>query len=239
MSLLLPFRAAEASIALVQSQTANGDAGADASTSSVAWTTGNTIIIVLGDAYSISFYGYSHFCGDGGSNTYNQVALYSNGGNSPSGTVEIWAAYNVTGGTRPVVCSSITQPGYISIRVYEFSGLDASPFDQSAAGPTSGTTTFTTPTVTTTQASELLLGVVQYSAAGFTATGGAGWTDSGEVSGLGRTIESSYQTVSATGTYAYSGTGSAEPTLSAIATFKAAGVSACTSALASLGAGKC
>lgn len=240
LCLLAPMRA-EATISFVQSATAFGNGGADAATASTTWTSGNLLVVALGDGFSVGFYGYSHFCGDGGTNTFNLVASYSNGGNSPPGSIEIWAAYNITGGTRAVTCSSIGGGGYISIRVMEFSGIATSPLDQQNALYTSGTNSFTSPSVTTTQNDELLVGTVNYTASGFTATGGAGWTDLGEVSSGSNTIESSYQIVSATGTYAYSGTGSNNPTMSAIATFKASagGGATCGGRLALLGAGGC
>lgn len=210
-------------IAYVQTVSAVGDAGATATTGAFGsnTTVGNVIIVVLDDVYSTSGFGFTHSCSDSKGNTYTKVFDKSDYG---SGSSEVWWAPITTGGASHTVAASMTGGGYISIRAMEFSGIDTTaPFDKSSAQIAGGASFTSGSTATTAQADELLIGSIAYPPP-HASSGAGGWTDLPEVgTGTGTDLQVSYKIVSATGTYAYTGTTDNGNARTVITTFKASG----------------
>lgn len=214
-ALLLVSARAEAAIAYVQTAIADSTAGT-ATTASITMTGGNAIIVALDNYYSTSAYVFSHTCSDG-TNSYTKVfdkSDFANGGSS-----EVWVALNITGGSRTVSCSQ-SSSGQVTIRVMEFSGIKTSSAFDVSSGQEAGSTSFTSGTTSTTaQANELLIGSIAVTNGNH--SGGAGWTDLGQYSAAsGVNMQTSYKIVSATGTYAYTGTTDTTISRVLIATFK-------------------
>jgi hypothetical protein len=128
---------------------------------------------------------------------------------------------------------------------FEVSGVSTTD-GQHLSGSTSSGTTQTSGSLTTTNASDILFGLIGYSGANATATGESGWTYALLTTNAGSVLTNSgmeYKIVSATGTYAATSTTSASEAYDAgMVAFEASGgapppAAACTRTL--LGAGPC
>lgn len=120
--------------------------------------------------------------------------------------------------------------------LYEFSGLASSTWlDQINQGSGTGTAP-NSGNVVTTQADELLFGHERNNAAGSTYAPGGGFSLLDNIQN-GQWMATSYLIVSATGTYAASGTITSTGWTQSIATYRAPAVSATTRKLAMLGVG--
>lgn len=141
------------------------------------------------------------------------------------------AAYNISGGADTVTATFGGTPGNdMWIGVWEWSGLALSAaFDKSSTATGTGTAVDSGNTATTSQADELLVGIIGFSGVGLTATPGASYTERLEIVNpsphLAGYLED--RVVSATGAYNATCTPDASHNWSAIiGTFKAAAVAA-------------
>ena len=186
---------------------------------------GNTLLLCHTDTVS-----HSHITsvtdphGNTWSNDFVQV-------NTTGFTTEVWRAYATTGyssgDTISVGFTPVTNESSVMC-ILSVSGItSSSPLDQAAGTNITLATAHSSPTVTTTVASELLVGVfgLEYIASPFW-TPGAGWTEVMDLSVLnninrGQAVQ--YREVSATGSYAASGTSSAaKNSADVIVTYKSA-----------------
>lgn len=155
-------------------------------------------------------------------NTYTVATDANNGGNDPG--VSVYYAKNIAGGANTV---TVTPNAAANIRwgIVEYSGLDTSaPLDQTTS--TFGTSTSPdSGSVTTTQASELLVGCIGALSGGGAFTNGASYTTRFVVTVGGDDRDSlEDRNVSSTGSYSAGGTLATSATWGAIiGTFKASG----------------
>lgn len=190
-------------------------------------TSGNTMIVVVGDNSNSSAVGHVSTITDSQGNTYVQAVGVAQSTNT---NCEIWYAKNITGGTTPTVTITLsaaaTENGVI---VREYSGLDTiSPLDQTNSGAgTTGATLSSSATSTTTQANELVV------AGGVQTNGTSSWSLGSGYGNLDQksnafasnvSVAAEDQTVSSTGTYTgtFGWSGSNGSWCVVIATFKAA-----------------
>lgn len=225
-------------ITLVQNAAAVSDAVAFGS----ANTAGNFLVAMVQTSSTIS--GVS----DPTNGAWTKAVELDNGGTLMS--TAIWYLPNCAGGVAPTVTAANGFGGsFCHIAIAEYSGIaTSSPLDQTQGFDTSGSQSGTPSsglTPTTSQASELLIGVISNQSA-LTISWDAGWTKEYEdtSAGAGRAMTWADQTVSSTGTYKASGTISPAVTgwQAVIATFVTAGggggtnvtvpVSVCTAAWA-------
>ena len=135
-----------------------------------------------------------------------------------AGGSEIWVAEAVTGGNLTITVTLSASVNFVLAAAEYSSQLTPTSFDVSAAAGGSSTS-ISSGNVTTTQASELIIGVLSYAAAGGTFTAGSGFTQRQLSNGL--VFED--QIVSSAGAYAATGSLSSSAAWTAcIATFKAA-----------------
>lgn len=138
---------------------------------------------------------------------------------------EIWYAYNIVGGVKPVITVTSSSGGdTLAVVAQEFSGIqsDSNPLDKTAVGSGTGGTVTTANTATLSQADELVVGGICDFAASPTA--GSGYSNLRvKVDGGGgnyAAIES--KVVSATTAVAATFSGPASNWSACVATFKAA-----------------
>jgi hypothetical protein len=158
--------------------------------------------------------------------TDNLSQTYSTAISGTSGTHVSYIFYkaNTAAGVTSIIISSTSSSGICAV-VTEYRGISATPLDKTSTGTTTGTTAFSSgSTAVTTSAVELLLGTAHgVTKNNLTYTAGTGWTSvstsNGFNAGAGQLyMEDQYVTV--TGTYAATGTASANDTIVAdIATF--------------------
>lgn len=206
-----------------------GNVGTNADTSNFATTfaltgctfsAGNLIVLRVSVSNGTTLSSVS----DSAGNTWSVAINQSTSGDMTSAIAYTPATTGMTSGT--ITATFSTSAYFLYTHIAEFSGVATStPLDQThGANATFGTAYSSGATATTSQANELLVGIATNTTNGPTSTPGSGWTeetDPGATTHQGYT--DGYQIVSATGTYAYSGTWSANtdgPV--AIATFKAA-----------------
>jgi hypothetical protein len=129
--------------------------------------------------------------------------------------VDIWADQNCAGSQTSVVVTQ-SSANLMSVMVYEIAGLAGSALDRTAgayAAPAAATSWTTGATATTTQASEIAIGVMggynDYGNATTITGPGSPWVNETQVTAeTGVFLLSGYQILSSTGTVTYSGTGS-------------------------------
>lgn len=194
-------------------------------------TSGNFIIVLIGTYVASAI--QTPTCADTGSNSYTRVVLMNNSttetGDDLCGGAIFWAPIT-TGGTLTVTVSGMNG-AHSSMRVMEFSGLAASPFDvgaaaryQSSAHGGASTTSWTSgSTATTAQADELVIGLVTRPSNSDIYSLDASYGATELFTGNVNSISAGYKIVSATGTYAFNGTASSAYAWfgAAVATFKA------------------
>jgi hypothetical protein len=158
--------------------------------------------------------------------TDNLAQSYSTAVSGTSGTHTSYVFYkaNSAAGVTSITVSATINSGMTAV-VTEYFGISSTPLDKTSTGNVTGTTAFSSgSTAATTSAVELLFG----SAHGVTKnngtyTPGTGWASVGTANGFNPGAGQLYvedQYVSATGTYAATGTASANDTIIAnIATF--------------------
>ena len=193
-------------------------------------TSGNTIVVLVSDYYDGTTAGAGGgpwTVSDNKGNTYTSIV---HDGSGSFGGVEVFYAYNITGGSGHVVTVTAAGSTFAETTAIEYSGLTTTdPLDVSQhSGYVTAASTFTSGnTASTAQASELAVGVVHYFSATVTATGDTGWTiintvvqpDNSDSQAVGERI------LSSAGAYAFSGSFSATPSFSTttvVVTFKAA-----------------
>lgn len=215
-------------------------------TSSV--TAGNSVLVVIASYYSDAVNSPQSFSvSDNKSNTYTRdVNAQGSGGGTGIGAIEYFRCDNVTGGSGFQLTINAGIAAYTVIFVIEYSGLDTTgSFDKSSSKlpQTTGSTYTSNSTATTSTADELLLGIYYTYSTAPTVTPDSPWSSIFESNQNGFIYAGvSDQTVSATGTYAFTGSVSGNATQDgvAIATYKAAGGGGTTpkpKLLSSLGVG--
>jgi Big-like domain-containing protein/calcineurin-like phosphoesterase family protein len=142
----------------------------------------------------------------GGTWTKGPVGFLS-GSNS---RVEIWFRTNVGSGISNVT-ATISASGAASMNVSEWSGVaSASPVDQQASRGNASSTTAATPSITTTNASDVVIGAINYPAAATSTLTTSGFTSLNDFnSGSGVHGRAAHRVVSSTGAYSVSWTLSA------------------------------
>lgn len=171
-------------------------------------TAGNLIVVGVGDFTS----GATNVSSvtDNKSNTYTRITGVDGVGNGC--TLELWYAYNVTGGAGLVATANFTVNSRCTIIAQEFSGiLTTDPLDKSSSlfqTPGTGTTYTSTATAATTQADELVVGFVADANGGHTYVAGSGYSNmnnsgaGGTPSGMESKVVSSTGVQTATATVA-------------------------------------
>jgi hypothetical protein len=124
--------------------------------------------------------------------------------------IEIWYRANVPSGISSVT-ATISASGAASINVSEWSGVaGVSPVDQQAARGNASATNASTPSVTTTNASDVVIGAINYSGTASSTLTTSGFTALANFSaGSSTNGRAAYQVVSSTGAYQVSWTLSA------------------------------
>lgn len=204
-----------------------GTANGTSTTTSVALTLANAVssgdTVIVATSWGASNGGTLSVT-DSRGNTYTKAVSTALGGTN-SIMVSVFFS-NLTTGLQvgdAITFHTTSSVNGVTVGAYDFSGLQVSPLDQTAA--TSGTNTSANPssgsTATTTAASELLFGVLCSSIG--SATAGTGFTslDTNTVVS-GHDFYTEYEVVSATGTYAATWTAASSTYNAAIATFKGA-----------------
>ena len=162
-----------------------------------------------------------------GTNTYHQKVSASGTG---TGAAQIWTAENIAGGneTITITCTG-ANCGYTVATAAEYSGLATSgSFDQSNLNAGASSTSYTSgSTPATTQANELLVGVVGLLSSSITCTpdtSTVSWSALDRSTGSSQEICTQQAIVTATGAYQANGTlSSAAAAVSIVATFKTSG----------------
>jgi hypothetical protein len=121
--------------------------------------------------------------------------------------IEVWYRTNVSSGISSVT-ATLSASGAASMNVSEWSGVaSASPVDQQAFRGNASSTTAATPSITTTNASAVVIGAVNYpGTAGSTLTTGDFTGLSNFSSGTSTNGRAAYRVVSSTGSYSVSWT---------------------------------
>lgn len=202
-------------MALVQTKQGSSAASTLTITLDSATTAGNALIVMLAaSGTTANPTSVSGITLGGSADNFSQVSTYGSASDAAIGAA--WLDLNCAGGQTSVVITVAGGTGTLAIMasVYEWSGLyPVSPFDQTANGVSTGSTSWSSgATPTTTQAAELWVGAV------FTTETGAGtitgpsspWTNLSQVSQAQGSFNdrwmSGYQVVASTGTATYSGT---------------------------------
>lgn len=198
---------------------------------------GNLIVVGGGDAGATS--GHTLSVSDSLGNTY--TAAQSNFTGANNDVLSLWyVASSLAGANTVTVTVSGTGADHYCWAA-EYSGIaTVTPLDQTTAAANAGVTAWTSGNVTTTQASELLIGWAMGGNGAATATAGTGWTLQASTTAGSQSPAWEDQIVSVTGTFAATFTYSAAVSgVDAIATFKAAGAGPppCASLIALRGAG--
>jgi hypothetical protein len=196
-------------------------------------TSGNTIIVIISSYYGNST-GANPTISDSQSNTYTQAVEVDDSSNEAVAAASNWIFYaeNITGGTNTVTASGFSG-AYLAITILEYSGLATSAsLDQTnkfrydyGVHSFVATSTWSSNSVTTTQADELLIGLVNNAAVTtdiYTPFGS--WTEVTVKNAPNNNHAVVEQIVSSTGTYINNGSMSASqgrPSAS-VATFKMA-----------------
>lgn len=183
-------------------------------------TTGNTLIVSVAAYYPDSVYTLS--IDDGPHSTWELDIDYQPASN---GSIYLWHASNIVGQSSHVVTVSASGADYYIVEVVEYSGLKASGAGDQALGHLDlATTSFSSGNVTTVDATELLFGTLHLYSTSATVTPDTGWAEIHRLSdGSFHEIQIAERFVSATGSYAYSGSVSASLNIgSVITTYKAA-----------------
>lgn len=180
---------------------------------------GNSVIVAVGSYFG----GVIFTISDNKSNSYTSDRIHSI---SPD---EVYRSSNILGGSSHQVTITPNSGGqYLVAVIVEYSGMDsANPKDQTAEGANSGTA-YTTSSVTTTLADELLVGWHRV-AADIAWTPASGWTIVREIGDGNHEAILQDRIVSSTGSYASSGVmSSAQNTRDLLVTYNqaAAGVAA-------------
>jgi hypothetical protein len=221
---------AQAAATLVQSKSGEGGAGAVTTiTMDSSTTVGNTLIILIGNYYSVSAYGFDLVTTDNKSNTWATSTIVDNYPTIVQGTAQITtggASHQITV-TPTAIGAGSTGGAYYVFTVLEYSGLvTSSVLDKSAAQfQSSGSAYSSTATAATTQADELLLGYNVELSTGMTFTPDAPWTTVLTQPASFHTSHIQTRTVSATGTYSSTGnmSGASGNHSHSITTYKIAG----------------
>jgi hypothetical protein len=184
-------------------------------------TVGSALLVVIGSYYGSLSSGLPFTVTDDKGNTYTQRRQTDDAGGT-YGSLTIFEAHNVASGSTAVSVTAGANGHYYAVTVLEYSGLDATaPYDQSA-GATPAGTTYSSGSVTTTQAEELLLGANHRQTATNDYAPDSGWSGVVFINGGGfHGLYVAERGVSSTGTYAYTGS-SAGNSQAVIATFKTA-----------------
>ncbi|HET8708986.1 MAG TPA: hypothetical protein VFL85_01760, partial [Candidatus Saccharimonadales bacterium] len=198
--------ASDAVITFVQE--ASADLGAMTSTGHITFnsTAGNTLILIL--AQTANNQGISNIT-DSAGNTWvwpatgdsqNPASAYNGSGNN-----QLNMAYAVNAAAVSWIQIDIPASNKMTYDISEFSNVaSTNAVDQSAAAGEGATTTHSTPTITTTNASDLIIG-------GMNPTGTNTFSNYGSFTPLAaaNVIGAGYQVVNTTGSYAFSLTVSA------------------------------
>lgn len=210
-------------IAFVQTTSAIGGATA---TFPAPTTSGNLIVVFLGEFYSVTTYGLPSAPSDG-TNTYASAYTHDNGGGAFSPSLVVKYAVNATSVSSLTLNDGAGQYSFVAVEV---SGMPTSSVLDQAGGYllNSSTVNYASGSVTTTQAAEILFGihVSASNTGGLTATPGAGWTTAIALPSVqDPQLQVQYQIVSSTGSYSSTGAYSASRSTidNAIVTFKGAG----------------
>src|SRR5574337_80952 len=213
-------------ITFVQSSGKKETGSGTSVTATITCTAGNMMAVLASNDGARTF-----TVSDNNSNTWSQ-AVHSSTGNPSKEVADIWYAANINGGSTTVTITASGTTVIVAV-VLEYSGmLTASPLDKTA---THINTTITTShasgtTATTSQANELLLGLMSEN----TGSTSESITDPGSTTNrLLETNGSSFngvagveRIVAATGAYSFTWTtGDSVADASCIATFKASGSS--------------
>jgi hypothetical protein len=187
-------------------------------------TTGNTLILAICIDADRTVSSITDTAG----NTWSKAVERSQGGMS-SATVSVWyAPITAGGGTRPTITITPSSGANHGAILREYSGLAASPLDQTQSNSSTSTTTSQTSnaTGTTTQADELVVGAMQCrsSSTTFTVTAGSGYGNLANITTNFMRPSMEDKIVSATGTQEATFTTSENTTAyaAAVATFKQA-----------------
>jgi len=171
---VIPASGATVAFVNASTNTAASNANNYVSAPSLNVTSTNTLVVGCFTADSTSGTTVTSVTDSPAGNSFSSVtALYNAGGNNGATSLQIWAAYNVTGNSADVVTCNFnrnTSGGYQNITVLQFSGVLTSGFDQTATGYTSGAST---PTVTSSSFTPGVSGEVSTAFAGFQSYGGA------------------------------------------------------------------
>lgn len=187
-----------------------------------ATTTGNLIVVAVSNdsGGTVTTTGVT----DNKGNAYTKVL-----GTSSSSALDIYYAANISGGTGHTVAVnwSLAAASNLSVVAQEFSGMSATPLDVfvsalgSDAAPSSG------PTAVTTQANELVVGIVSFDATATTVALGSGYSNLNYVNAESASTGMESKMVTSTGAQAATFTlGEARLWIAATVTFKTASANA-------------
>lgn len=208
--------------ALVQSAKSGACASSCTATFAGATTAGNTIIAAVGEFYSFSNFGFTNTITDG-SNTYAAAYTHDNGAAGPS----IKVSYIDNAASVTTITSTSSTGSQFDFLVMEVSGLSTSSSLDQAGGYHQDlvTTAYTSGSITTTQASEFVLGVHVLGASGtINATPSGSFATVITNTSQNPSVQAQYQVVGSTGSYTSAGSWDTIGTTdSAIVSFKAAG----------------
>lgn len=190
-------------------------------------TTGNLIVVAIASYYNPTVNSPQSFSvADNKGNT----ACYSTDDDSLStffGEIKIFHCENITGGASHQITVSSVVTSYWTMDILEYSGIaTTSAFDKGTTNDAgaSPVTTYTSTTVGTTNANDLLLGF-HFTYAAPTWTPDSPWTNVDTFSGTYTFFQVVQQNVSSTGNYADTGsvTGDSYHVYSSIVSYKASG----------------
>jgi hypothetical protein len=212
-------------------------------TFSGATTAGNTIIAVVSEFFSFTNFSFTNTISDGTNSPYLVAYTHDNGANGPS----IKVSYFENAASVTVITSTSSTGSQFEFIVMEVSGLATSSSLDQAGGyhQDVSTTAYTSGSITTTQASEFVLGAHLLNNSGtISATPSGSFSTVTTNTSNNPTAQTQYFVTSSTGSYTSAGSWTVSGTTdSAIVSFKASGGggggTVCTPTISTLGVGRC
>jgi hypothetical protein len=196
---------AEAAIAKVQSTSASGNNVTSVTTTAIATTTGNLLILDLSYWHATAGDQFSSVT-DSGSHAWTLGWGPQADAETPPGRIRQYLNAAITGSASHTFTLTLTSAGFPTIAAKEVSGHAAAPLDQTAASTTTPANTSHTSaaTPTTTQANELLAGLGASAAIAAYTIGGSFTQDENiATTATAEGLISGHRIVAATGAYTF------------------------------------
>lgn len=179
----------------VQSTTGSGTASPTTTTAFTAATTAGNLIVV---AISNDSGGTTSVTGvtDNKGNTYTKIKTVAN-----SSALDIYYAANIAGGTGHTISVtwSLAAASNLSIIAQEYSSMPTAPLDVSVSAIGSTVSPSSGATAATTQADELVVGILSFDAATTTVMAGSGYGNLTSIAVTGAHTAMESKVISATG----------------------------------------